>query len=456
MLRVSDTPVMNSFSPFANPDDAAGIITSGIVIILVMKFVTRWIEVTREWQMERARLQALEMQAAAAAGAPMIQQPAANGSAAPPYAIAAASHVVEMGAVNRFLDDILREKPARFTPENLREFTRNYAERLGSGGFGVVYRGAFPNGVQVAVKILNSTLDRRAEEQFMAEVGTAGRTYHINLVRLYGFCFDATTKALVYEYLEKGSLDRVLFDLEGDALGFDALSGIVAGTARGVRYLHEECQHRIIHYDIKPGNVLLTADYTPKVADFGLARLCNRDSTHLTMTGARGTPGYAAPELWLPLPVTHRCDVYSFGMLVFEILGRRRNLELQHPAVTVSQEWYPRWVWQRFDQGKFGDVMAASGIHAKDGEKAERMCKVALWCVQYQPEARPSMSSVVRMLEGEEEIARPVNPFTYMASVHMVSSSSSGDGDGGSAAASSYSSKELRGGTRSAANNQGR
>ncbi|KAK8456445.1 hypothetical protein SEVIR_3G023000v4 [Setaria viridis] len=410
----------------------AGIIVGGIVIILAIKFLTRWIEVKREWQAERARLQA-------AAGAPI--QPA-NGacvvsSPAPPYH---ANRVVEMGAVDRFLDDILREKPARFTPENLREFTRNYAERLGSGGFGVVYRGALPNGVQVAVKILNSTLDRRAEEQFMAEVGTAGRTYHINLVRLYGFCFDATTKALVYEYLENSSLDRVLFEreqhrdvIDGGALGFDTLYGIIVGTARGLRYLHEECQHRIIHYDIKPGNVLLTADYTAKVADFGLARLCNRDNTHLTMTGARGTPGYAAPELWLPLPVTHKCDVYSFGMLVFEILGRRRNLEPQHPA--VSQEWYPKWVWQRFDQGRFGDVMAASGIHAKDRDKAERMCKVALWCVQYQPEARLSMSSVVRMLEGEEEIARPVNPFTYMASLHTISCSSSG----GSAAASSYS-----------------
>ncbi|XP_006653838.3 rust resistance kinase Lr10-like [Oryza brachyantha] len=333
-----------------------------------------------------------------------------------------------MGSVDRFLDGILRERPARFTPENLREFTGGYAERVGAGGFGVVYRGRFPDGVPVAVKILHGTLDRRAEEQFMAEVGTAARTHHINLVRLYGFCFDATTKALVYEYLENGSLDRVLFDHGGGggaAIGFDTLHGIVVGTARGVRYLHEECQHRIIHYDIKPGNVLLAADYAPKVADFGLAKLCNRDNTHLTMTGARGTPGYAAPELWLPLPVTHKCDVYSFGMLVFEILGRRRNLVPQHPAAE-SQEWYPRWVWQRLDHGRFDEVTAASGIRSTDAEKAERMCKVALWCIQYQPEARPSMSSVVRMLEGEELIARPVNPFAYMASLRMISSSGSG------------------------------
>jgi serine/threonine protein kinase len=447
--------ILKSIStPLFDPG-AAGIIVGGIVIIWAIKFLTRWIEVKREWRAERARLQAMQMQAAA--DAPIQPSNGAYDDVSSPEQPCYANRAVDMGAVDRFLDDILREKPARFTPENLREFTHNYAERLGSGGFGVVYRGALPNGAPVAVKILNSTLDRRAEEQFMAEVGTAGRTYHINLVRLYGFCFDATTKALVYEYLENGSLDRVLFEheqrrdgIDGGALGFDTLYGIVVGTARGVRYLHEECQHRIIHYDIKPGNVLLTADYTPKVADFGLARLCNRDNTHLTMTGARGTPGYAAPELWLPLPVTHKCDVYSFGMLLFEILGRRRNLEPQHPA--VSQEWYPKWVWQRFDQGRFDDVMAASGIPAKDREKAERMCKVALWCVQYQPEARPSMSSVVRMLEGEEEMARPVNPFTYMASLHTIFSSSSSSG---SAAASSDSSKEVRG-TRRVVDNQGR
>jgi serine/threonine protein kinase len=398
----------------------AGIIIGGIAAILVLKFIMRCVEAKHAERARRREEEAVPV------------SPPASGT------YSSVDVRVEMGSVDRFLDDILREKPARFTPENLREFTGDYAERLGAGGFGVVYRGRFPGGVQVAVKILHRTLDRRAEEQFMAEVATAGRTYHINLVRLYGFCFDATTKALVYEYLENGSLDRVLFDAAAAAaLEFDTLHGIVVGTARGVRYLHEECQHRIIHYDIKPGNVLLAGDYAPKVADFGLAKLCSRDNTHLTMTGARGTPGYAAPELWLPLPVTHKCDVYSFGMLVFEILGRRRNLDTQRPA--ESQEWYPRWAWQRFDQGRFGEVMAASGIRSKDGEKAERMCKVALWCIQYQPEARPSMSSVVRMLEGEEQIARPVNPFAYMATMDAISSSSSGGGGVSTATSASAS-----------------
>lgn len=330
---------------------------------------------------------------------------------------------IEMEPINRFLDDIMKEKPMRFNPEHLKGFTQNYSEKLGSGGFGVVYKGLFPNGVKVAVKVLHKTLDRRAEEQFMAEVGTVGRTYHINLVRLYGFCFDSTVKALVYEYMENGSLDRFLFD-ENHRIEWAKLHEIAIGTARGIRYLHEECQQKIIHYDIKPGNVLLTANFSPKVADFGLARLCDRENSHVTITGARGTPGYAAPELWMPLPVTHKCDVYSFGMLLFEILGRRRNLSFDN---TESQEWFPKWVWGKFREGQMESMLMLAGIEKKDGETAERMCKVALWCIQYQQEARPSMNSVVRMLEGEDEIVPPTDPFAYMVP-YIPSSVSQGGG----------------------------
>ncbi|KAL6651897.1 hypothetical protein ACP70R_010822 [Stipagrostis hirtigluma subsp. patula] len=324
---------------------------------------------------------------------------------------------VEMGSMSYFFEDIQKERPVRFSSQQLRAFTRNYAHKVGSGGFGVVYKGRFPNGVAVAVKVLNSTLGKRAEEQFMAEVGTIGRTYHINLVRLYGFCFDAAAKALVYEYLENGSLDGYLFDPPPEKkVRFDKLHEIAVGTAKALRYLHEECAQRIIHYDIKPENVLLGAGLAPKVSDFGLARLCDREDTHLTITGARGTPGYAAPELWMPLPVTHKCDVYSYGMLLFEMLGRRRNLELGLHG-RESQEWYPRWVWHRFEAGDVDAVLAravAAEGDRKERETAERVCKVALWCVQYRPEDRPSMGSVVRMLEGEDQIVAPRNPFAHL------------------------------------------
>jgi serine/threonine protein kinase len=337
--------------------------------------------------------------------------------------------VIEVGPVETFLNQILNEKPMRFSSEQLAACTRNYSSELGSGGYGTVYKGELPNGLMVAVKVLKVSMNKRVQEAFMAEIGTIGRTYHVHLVRLYGFCFDANTKALVYEYLEKGSLEKYLYYGEvecststGKRLEWATLHGIAVGTAKGIRYLHEECQQRIVHYDIKPANILLTADDTPKVADFGLARLGEREDTHMSLTGGgRGTPGYAAPELWMALPASEKCDVYSFGMVLFEILGQRRNYD---PCRGESREWFPRWVWERYEQGEIEYVVSCDGIGEADMEKAEIMCKVALWCVQFQPAARPTMSSVVRMLEGEMPIVPPVNPFHYVMDSSNGSTSS--------------------------------
>ncbi|KAF8660272.1 hypothetical protein HU200_057839 [Digitaria exilis] len=301
----------------------------------------------------------------------------------------------------------------RFSSEQLASCTRNYSSELGSGGYGVVYRGDLPNGLPVAVKVLKVSMNKKVQE----------------LVRLYGFCFDMDTKALVYEFLENGSLEKYLYGEEDGKpaarLEWKTLHGIAVGTAKGIRYLHEECQQRIVHYDIKPANILLTGDFTPKVADFGLARLGERENTHMSLTGGgRGTPGYAAPELWMALPATEKCDVYSFGMVLFEILGRRRNFD---PCHGESKEWFPRWAWERYEQGEIDRVVSCcgDGMEKADREKAEMMCKVALWCVQFQPAARPTMSSVVRMLEGEMAIVPPVNPFHYVMDSSSSGSSSS-------------------------------
>ncbi|RHN73394.1 putative protein kinase RLK-Pelle-RLCK-Os family [Medicago truncatula] len=312
--------------------------------------------------------------------------------------------------INNFLKNMEREKPIRFTSQQLRIATDNYSNLLGSGGFGTVYKGIFNNGTMVAVKVLRGSSDKKIEEQFMAEVGTIGRIHHFNLVKLFGFCFEKNLIALVYEYMGNGSLDRYLLH-EKNALGYEKLHEIAIGTARGIAYLHELCEHRIVHYDIKPGNILLDGNFNPKVADFGLAKLCNRENTHITMTGGRGTPGYAAPELWMPFPITHKCDVYSFGMLLFEIVGRRRNLDIKN---TESQEWFPIWVWKKFDAGLLEEAMIVCGIEEKNREIAERMVKVALWCVQYRQQLRPMMSDVVKMLEGSLEIPKTFNPFQHL------------------------------------------
>ncbi|XP_042443006.1 G-type lectin S-receptor-like serine/threonine-protein kinase SD2-5 [Zingiber officinale] len=317
--------------------------------------------------------------------------------------------------VEDFLNEIAGEKPIRFTSQQLDLFTGNYATQLGAGGFGSVYKGKLPNGVPVAVKVFRCHLDNSVKEQFMAEVGTMGRTYHINLVRLYGFCFDAAVRALVYEYMEKGSLDKYLYDKD-QKLNWETMHEVAIGTAKGIRYLHEECQQKIIHYDIKPGNILLDSNFNPKVADFGLAKLMNRVASHVTLTGNRGTPGYMAPEIWMNLPVTHKCDVYSFGMLLFDVVGRKWNRGAATGSGTESLRWFPKFVYQKFEGGALGEIISNCEIEEDNREEAERMCKVALWCVQMNADARPPMSKVVKMLEGEMEIVPvPMNdPFPYL------------------------------------------
>ncbi|KAL5723397.1 hypothetical protein ACHQM5_006803 [Ranunculus cassubicifolius] len=319
--------------------------------------------------------------------------------------------------VERFLSNIAREKPHRFSSKDIKNFTSNFVVHLGRGGYGEVYKGQFPNGVEIAVKVLKENARDVVKKQFMAEVGTMGRTYHRNLVRLYGYCFDANMKALVYEFMEKGSLDNILYE-NRFKLAWEKLYDIATETAKGLSYLHENCHKRIIHCDIKAGNVLIDSNLCPKVADFGLAKLCNRDLSHFTLSHFRGTPGYAAPEVWMPLPVTYKCDVYSFGMMLFEILGRKKNY---NKNLGEGQKWFPRQVWEKFENGQLEEIMRDCGIEVKNREKAKTLSVVALWCAQYVPQNRPSMSTVVKILEGEIQAANPPNPFPHMVTSGVAS-----------------------------------
>ncbi|KAI3990567.1 hypothetical protein MKX01_022867 [Papaver californicum] len=318
---------------------------------------------------------------------------AGNGSiiTAPPYGLNLVQvWKVDAATIERFLHEIAKEKIVRFTAQELCSFTNNYSIRLGSGGFGVVYEGQFPNGIRIAVKVLNrNSNNKKVEEQFMAEVGT-----------------------IVYEFMENSSLDKFLFTAETPQIEWELLQEIAIGTAKGLPTCMKsvKCQQRIIHYDIKPGNVLLDSNFSPKVADFGLAKLCNKDITHVSCSGCRGTPGYSAPEFLMhSYPITHKCDVYSFGMLLFEIARRRRNTNT-NTDTDDTLDWFPKKAWEEFE-----------------------MFMVALWCVQDSPESRPLMSTVVKMLEGRVEILLPLNPFRYLYGL------GTGDVAGGATVSNSYS-----------------
>eukprot|EP01018_Ginkgo_biloba_P034573 Gb_34171 [translate_table: standard] len=313
--------------------------------------------------------------------------------------------------VENFLKQQAHETPIRYSFRQLKKATNNFREKLGEGAFGTVFKGKLSNGFDVAVKVLRDR-SSQSEGQFMNEVGTIGRVHHINLVRLLGCCAEGSKRALVYEFMANGSLVNWIFrNQNGRALGWEQLHRIALGTARGIAYLHGDCQNRIIHYDIKPANVLVDENFLPKVADFGLAKLCNREDTHVSMTGARGTPGFAAPEVWSRNngPVTEKCDVYSFGMLVLEMVGGRKNLELN--ASTENQIYFPEWAWQQVERGKLGNIFGGDNRVGDEEGLGSRLIFVSLWCIQDRSNARPSMSEVVKLLEGNAELRTPPNPF---------------------------------------------
>jgi hypothetical protein len=331
------------------------------------------------------------------------------------------------------------KEPVRFSRQQLARYTDDYSTRLGAGAFGTVYAATIPNGLKVAVKKLHAGVDWRSEAEFVADVvGTIWRARHTNLVRLVGYCFHldddtssnggSTVRAMVCEYMERGALDAFLVDCRGrdDAGGlrpdFNLLHSLALGVARGIQYLHDGCQKKIVHYDIKPGNVLLDGGLTPKVADFGLAQLMRRG----------GGDAHAAGVSMQPPGLADKLDVYNFGMLVLEILdlalerGRRRNL-----VEESRQQWFPRVTWTKYESGNLMDLVVDTTPtgHDNDGravvvapgddddlqqrtETVERMCKVAFWCMQRQPDARPPMGVVVKMLEGDMDITPPPNPFT--------------------------------------------
>ncbi|CAL5391331.1 unnamed protein product [Camellia sinensis] len=283
-----------------------------------------------------------------------------------------------------------------FRYKDLQKATKNFSEKIGEGGFGSVFKGTLPDSTIIAVKKLKSI--NQEEKQFQVEVSTLGTIQHVNLVRLCGFCSEGKRKLLVYDYMQSGSLDSHLFhEKESKVLDWQKRYQIALGTARGLAYLHENCRDCIIHCDIKPANILLDVDFRPKVADFGLAKLLGREFSRV-LTAMRGTTGYLAPEWILGVAITTKADVYSYGMMLFELISGRRNTDQSEERIV---KFFPVWAASVVING--GDVLSLLDHRLEkhvDVEEVWRICKVACWCIQDDENDRPSMGQVVQILEG--------------------------------------------------------
>jgi serine/threonine protein kinase len=240
-----------------------------------------------------------------------------------------------------FLEDYRNFKPTRYLYADIKRITNQFAEKLGEGAYGKVFKGKLSNEIHVAVKILNSSNGNG--EEFINEVGTMGKIHHVNVVRLVGYCADGFRRALVYEFLPNDSLEKFISSTYANKsfLSWDKLHDIALGVAKGIEYLHQGCNQRILHFDIKPHNVLLDQNFNPKISDFGLAKLCSKDRSAVSMTTIRGTVGYIAPEVFSRNfgNVSSKADVYSFGILLLEIVGGRKNVDVT--AENTSQVYFP-------------------------------------------------------------------------------------------------------------------
>ncbi|PRQ32583.1 putative glycerophosphodiester phosphodiesterase, protein kinase RLK-Pelle-LRK10L-2 family [Rosa chinensis] len=315
--------------------------------------------------------------------------------------------------IEDFLQSNNNLMPIRYSYSEIKKMASGFKDKLGEGGFGTVYKAKLRSGRLVAIKMLSKS--KTNGQDFINEVATIGRIHHVNVVRLIGFCVDRSNRALVYDFMSNGSLDKHIFSQQGAiSLSCEKIFEIAVGVARGIQYLHQGCGMRILHFDLKPHNILLDENFTAKVSDFGLARLYPLDNSTVSLTAARGTIGYMAPELFYKNigGVSYKADVYSFGMLMLEMAGRRKNLNaaIDHSS-EFSQMYFPTWVSDQLNQGKEIEIGDATEDEMKIIKK---MIIVALWCIQMKPIERPSMSKVVEMLEGEiESLQIPPKPFLY-------------------------------------------
>ncbi|KAL8549507.1 hypothetical protein ACS0TY_008370 [Phlomoides rotata] len=306
--------------------------------------------------------------------------------------------------------------PRRYKYLELKKMTKSFNDELGQGGYGHVYKAKSTlDGRLMAVKVLNKS--KNHGEEFLNEVASISRTSHVNIVTLLGFCIEGSKRALVYEFMPNGSLDKFIAGKTSfSEAEWEKLFEIAVGVARGLEYLHRGCQMQILHLDIKPHNILLDKDFNPKISDFGLAKLRPNRASITSMLGARGTVGYIAPEVFCRNygKVSHKSDVYSYGMMVLDIVGEKGNSD---PGThdRTSELYFPHWIYKHLDQWK-GERGIDDVTEDDDWRWTKRkLTIVGLWCIQTDPNDRPSMGKVVEMLEGKHE-SLLIPPKPYLSS----------------------------------------
>ncbi|KAI3496217.1 hypothetical protein L1887_38572 [Cichorium endivia] len=300
-----------------------------------------------------------------------------------------------------------------FSFQALKKATKNFHESnlLGRGGFGPVYLGKLEDGLLVAIKKLALDKSQQGEAEFLSEVKMITSIQHKNLVRLLGCCSEGPQRLLVYEYMKNKSLDHIIYGKSDQYLNWNTRFQIILGIARGLQYLHEDSHLRIVHRDIKASNILLDDKFQPRIGDFGLARFFPEDQAYLSTTFA-GTLGYTAPEYAIRGELSEKADIYSFGVLVLEIISCRKNTDL---TLRSEMQYLPEYAWKLYERSEMIDLVDPRIRNAGFIEKdVMQTIHVALLCLQAHANTRPPMSEVVAMLTWKVEMVKSPSKPTFL------------------------------------------
>ncbi|KAJ0799852.1 putative protein kinase RLK-Pelle-SD-2b family [Helianthus annuus] len=325
--------------------------------------------------------------------------------------------------------------PTKFKFQELEEATDNWKSLIGKGGSATVYKGCLKDGTAVAVKRIQHGEDR-GEKEFRSEIAAIASVQHVNLVRLIGYCIHTNNlHFLVYDFIPNGSLSNWIYAPLGSAANDNCCGGrcltwsqrlkVAVDVAKALAYLHHDCRSKVLHLDVKPENILLDGSYNAIVSDFGISKLMRRDDSRI-VTGMRGTRGYIAPEWLLGVGISEKSDVFSYGIVLFELISGRRSIkaidvDAHGNKIRKRFEYFPKIITEKLKAGHIMETVDTRlmDLSQVDENEVKKLVHVALWCIQDKPRRRPSMTEVVKWLEGRVAVEEP--PETKMIVVDLLS-----------------------------------